>query len=37
MSMLKFVYLLKVTGKLFDLLKSKSYLSRLEDIAHHAT
>ena len=31
------IHLLKVTGKLFDLLKSKSYLSSLEDIAHHAT
>ena len=24
-------------GKLFDLLKRKSYLSRLKDIARHAT
>ena len=31
------IHLLKVTGKRFDLLKPKSYLSRLEDIARHAT
>ena len=32
------IHLLKVTGKLFDLLKKpKSYLSRLEDIARHVT
>ena len=30
------IYLLKVTGKSFDLLKPESYLSRLEDIARHA-
>ena len=32
MSMLKLIHLLKVTGKFFDLLKPKSYLSRLDDI-----
>ena len=32
----RYIYL-KVTGKFFDLLKPKSYLSRLEDIARHAT
>ena len=37
MSMLKLIHLLKVTGKIFDLLKPKSYLSRLEDIARHVT
>ena len=31
------IHLLKVTGKLFDLLKPKSYLSRLQDTARHAT
>ena len=36
MSMLK-IDILKVTGKIFELLKSKYYLSRLEDIARHAT
>ena len=30
-------HLLKVTGKLFHLLKPKCYLNRLEDIARHAT
>ena len=33
----KLLHLLKVTGKVFELLKPKSYLSRLEDIAPHAT
>ena len=37
MSMLKLIHLLKVTGKIFDPLKPKSYLSRLEDIARHVT
>ena len=32
----KFIHLLKATGKKFDLLKPKSYLSRLEDIARDA-
>ena len=35
--MLKLMHLLKVTGKIFDLLKSKSYLSRLGDVAHQST
>ena len=33
----KLIHLLKVTGKLFDQLKRKSYLSSFEDIARHAT
>ena len=37
MFMLKIDTAPKVTGKLFYLLKPKSYLSRLEDIARHAT
>ena len=36
MSMLKLIHLLKVTRKLFDLFKPKSYLSRLKDIARHS-
>ena len=36
-SRLKLIHLRKVTRKIFALLKSKSYLSRLEDIARHAT
>ena len=31
------IHSLKVMGKRFDLLKPKSYLSRLEHIAPHAT
>ena len=37
MSMLKLISLLKVTGKVFVLLKPKSYFSRLEDIACYET
>ena len=37
MSMLNLIHLLKVTRKFFDLLKPKSYLSRLEDIVCYAT
>ena len=36
MLMLKLIHLLNVTGNIFDLLKPKSYLSRLEDVARHA-
>ena len=37
-NLLKLIHLLKVTGKVFDLLKKpKSYLSRLEDIARYGT
>ena len=31
------IHLLKVMEKIFDLLKHKSFLSRLEDIARYAT
>ena len=31
------MHFIKVTGKIFDLLKNESYLTRLEDIARHAT
>ena len=33
----KLIHLLRVTGKKFDMLKPKSYLSKLEVIACHAT
>ena len=36
MTMLKLIHLLEVMGELFDLLKPKCYLGRLEDIARHA-
>ena len=32
----KLIHILNVKGSLFDLLKPKSYLSRLENIACHA-
>ena len=33
----KLIHLLKVTGKVFDVLKPKSYLSRQKDMAHYVT
>ena len=35
--MLKLIHLLKAAGKVSDLLKPKSYSSRLEDITRNAT
>ena len=32
----KLIHVLKITEFFFDILKPKSYLSRFEDIAHHA-